>query len=62
MMRGNKSLRDSQPASPSSSEDDNVSPQSPTSAPLEVTMEDEKTPSRGRKGKADGVDAMDVGA
>lgn len=61
-MRGNKSLRDSQPASPSGSDDDNVSPQSPPSAAREVTMEDEKTPSRGGKGKADGADAMDVGA
>lgn len=61
-MRGNKSLRGSQPASPSGSEDDIVSPQSPTSAAPEVTMEDEKIPSRGRKGKADGDDAMDVGA
>lgn len=55
-MRGNRSLRGSQPPSPSGSEDDNDSVKSPTSA----IAAEEKTPSRGRKGKIDGADAMDV--
>jgi hypothetical protein len=59
MMRGNKSLRGSQPPSPSGSEDDNESLKSPTSA---IGAMDEKTPSRGRKGKVGGVDDMDVEA
>lgn len=61
MMRGNRSLRGSQPPSPSGSEDDNDPVKSPTSDPA---VEDEKTPSRGRKGKVDGEseEAMDVGA
>jgi hypothetical protein len=57
-MRGNKSLRGSQPPSPSGSEDDNDSVKSPTSA----IAAEEKTPSRGRKGNIDGADAMDVEA
>lgn len=59
-MRGNRSLRGSQPPSPSGSEDDNDPMKSPTSDAAAV--EDEKTPSRGRKGKVDGAEAMDVGA
>jgi hypothetical protein len=63
MMRGNRSLRGSgsQPPSPSGSEDDNDSLKSPTSA---GPAADEQTPSRGRKGKADGAgeDEMDVEA
>jgi hypothetical protein len=55
-MRGNRSLRGSQPPSPSGSEDDNDSVKSPTSA----IAAEEKTPIRGRKGKIDGADAMDV--
>lgn len=65
MMRGNKSLRDSQPASPSGSEDDNSSSRSPISAaPEAAAAEDEKTLSRGRKGEGAGTDAdaVDVGA
>jgi hypothetical protein len=59
MMRGNKSLRGSQPPSPSGSEDDNDSLRSPTSA---TTGPVEKTPSRGRKDRVDGGEAMDVEA
>lgn len=71
MMRGNKSLRGSQPPSPSASEDDNELARSPLSAGATsgvAAAAEEKTPSRGRpKGKkSDGVatsaDAMDVGA
>lgn len=70
-MRGNRSLRGSQPPSPSGSEDENELAKSPLSAG--VTSEaaaatEEKTSSRGRpKGKkSDGpaasADAMDVEA
>lgn len=60
MMRGNRSLRGSQPASPSGSEDDNDSLKSPAGAA--AAADEDKTPSRGRKGRADAaVDAMDVG-
>jgi hypothetical protein len=60
MMRGNRSLRGSQPPSPSGSEDDNDPLKSPTS---DAAVEDEKTPShRGLKAKVDGEEAMDVGA
>lgn len=58
MMRGNRSLRGSQPPSPSGSEDDNDPAKSPIS---DAGMED-KTPSRGRQGKIDKTEAMDVGA
>lgn len=65
MMRGNRSLRGSQPPSPSGSEDDNDSTKSPINAPTtERVDDDEETPRRGRKDKisSDGVDGMDVGA
>ncbi len=65
MMRGNRSPRGSQPASPSGSEDDNDSTKSPVNAPTAVPGDhDEKTPTRGRKDKisSDDVDGMDVGA
>jgi hypothetical protein len=65
MMRGNRSLRGSQPPSPSGSEDDNESLKSPAGASRTADATTEgKAPSRGRKGKVDGAgaDAMDVGA
>lgn len=60
MMRGNRSLRGSQPPSPSGSEDENGSQKSPKS----TTVVDEKMPTRGRKGHVftDGADDMDVEA
>ncbi len=64
-MRGNKSLRGSQPPSPSGSEDDNESLKSPLGGAAADTAaeEEDKTPSRVRKGKVDGAaDVMDVGA
>ena len=64
-MRGNRSLRGSQPPSPSGSEDDNDSTKSPIIAPTaEPADDDEKMPSRGRTDKmtSDGTDSMDIGA
>lgn len=65
MMRGNRSLRGSQPPSPSGSEDDNDIAKSPLGAGAPTGTAEEKTPSRGRtKGKkSDGAaaDAMDGG-
>lgn len=59
MMRGNRSLRGSQPPSPSGSEDDNDSQKSVVSGPVAG----EKMPSRGRRDNvtAHGADDMDVG-
>ena len=61
MMRGNKSLRDSQPPSRSGSEDDNEVTKSPTGA-VAAAAEHGETTSRARKAKVGGTDAMDVGA
>ena len=58
MMRGNRSLRGSQPPSPSGSEDDN----DPTKSPNSDAAVEDKTPSRGGNGKVDGAEAMDVDA
>jgi hypothetical protein len=68
MMRGNKSLRGSQPPSPSGSEDDNDSLKSPrlaADAAAAAGEEEDKSPSRGRKANAaesHDADVMDVAA